>query len=329
MAHHITKRDKQQGIKQAWHGLTQVVDHIDLDNCFLSEWEIKSSRLFIGDGNETDFYILTATDDNKVIGKPFAETYKPISNTQFLKMIKDVLKEIDGAKIESVGSVCNRGRVFVSISLKDTSVYKIGNREFNDYLNFGNGHDQSSVLWANNTNVCTVCNNTFSANLNNKSGDINLRIPHKGNIEVRIENLKEVIDIHLGAQANFKLEFERLMAEPLTQRDAKYLFTGWLSRTTPEKEPSTKFLNKVNRLTELFSSGAGNRGENYADAFSAVTDYYTHESTRGSGSNVGAQYVSSEFGLGRTAKNNFWDVVTDKDVTVDFISSGSKILASV
>jgi len=329
MAHHYTKRDKHQGIKQAWHFLTDVVEYIDLDDCCLSDWEIEQSRLSINKDVETDFYILTATDDNKVIGKPFASTYKPITNTQFLKMIKDVLKEIDGAKIESVGSVCNRGRVFVSISLKDTSVYKIGNREFKDYLNFGNGHDQSSVLWANNTNTCTVCDNTFTINLNNKSGDINIRIPHRGNIEVKIENLKEVIDNHLGSQATFRQEFERLIAQPITQRDAKYLFTGWLNRITPEKEPSAKFFNKVNRLTELFSTGAGNRGENYADVFSAVTDYYTHESTRGGGANVGAQYVSSEFGLGRTAKNNFWNVITDKDLTSEYISSGSNIILKV
>lgn len=328
MSHKIEIRDRQQGRFQAWHGLTEIISDLDLDNNWLNQWDIQTRRLQL-DGVDTDFNILVGSDDGEVIGKPFADTYKPISNKDFLKMIKDAISGISGIRVETVGSVCNRGRVFVSLSLKDSKSYKIGNRKFEDYLNFGNGHDQSSVLWVNNTNICTVCNNTFSYNLANKKSEVDVRVFHRGNVELKITNMIEIIDAHLGSQAHYKEEFEALMKADMTPTQARNLFAGWSLRNDKEKEISTRGLTKINRLTDLFSNGAGNIGSNRADAFSAVTDYYTHESTRGNGANKGNQFVSSEFGIGRAAKQNFWNIIRDDDEVSEYSEIGKKALTLV
>ena len=326
MAHKITERDKQQGREMGWHQLTEINTNLGLDNNWLTDWDIERRRLQL-DGVDTEYNILVASDDGQVIGKPFADSYRPITNADFLKLIKDSITGIKGIKVESIGSVCNRGRVFVSLSLKDSSSYKIGDRQFNDFLNFGNGHDQSSVLWANNTNVCTVCNNTFSYNLQNNDSEVDVRVFHRGDVELKVSNMAEIIDAHLGCQALYKAEFERLMKIDITPSNARNLFTGWSLRNDNDKEISTRGLNKVNRMTELFVSGKGNSGKNRADAFSAVTDFYTHESTRSRGANVGSQFVSSEFGLGRMAKQDFWNVIRSNDRIAALSKVGEKALS--
>ena len=326
MAHKITERDKQQGREMGWHQLTEINTNLGLDNNWLTDWDIERRRLQL-DGVDTEYNILVASDDGQVIGKPFADSYRPITNADFLKLIKDSITGIKGIKVESIGSVCNRGRVFVSLSLKDSSSYKIGDRQFNDFLNFGNGHDQSSVLWANNTNVCTVCNNTFSYNLQNNNSEVDVRVFHRGDVELKVSNMAEIIDAHLGCQALYKAEFERLMKIDITPSNARNLFTGWSLRNDKDKEISTRGLNKVNRMTELFVSGKGNSGKNRADAFSAVTDFYTHESTRSRGANVGSQFVSSEFGLGRMAKQDFWNVIRSNDRIAALSKVGEKALS--
>lgn len=328
MSHNIEVRDRQQGCEQAWHGLTEIITDLDLTNNWLTEWDIQTRKLQL-DGEDTDFNILVASDDGEVIGKPFADTYKPISNSEFLTMIKDAISGISDIKVESVGSVCNRGRVFVSLSLKESKSYKIGHRQFQDFLNFGNGHDQSSVLWVNNTNICTVCNNTFSYNLRNKKSQIDVRIFHRGDVEVKLTNMAEIIDAHLGCQAKYKQEFETLMKTSMSTTQASNLFAGWSLRNDEDKELSPRGIAKVDRLTSLFTSGNGNQGNSRADAFSAVTDYYTHESTRGGGENKGKQFVSSEFGLGRAAKQNFWNVIRDDEMVEDYINIGAKALQAV
>jgi hypothetical protein len=329
MAHGITKRDKQQGREMGWHGLTDIVSDLDINNNWLRSWDIEEAPLYTENDIEVPFRILVGSDDKQVIGKPFASSYKPINNKMFLDMIQEAISGIKGAVVESIGSVNNRGRVFVSISIKDATKYKIGDREFKDYLNFGNGHDQSCVLWVNLSDICTVCNNTFSMNLAVKDSPINARVHHRGDVEYKISNIAEIVDGFLGTQAFFKSEFERLMNEPLKNDQARELFAGWTLRNDPEKELSTRGMNKVNRLVELFNTGAGNSGSNRADAFSAVTDYYTHESTRGGGQNSGNQFVSSEFGMGRVAKDNFWDIIRDNGEVNLYTTIGKAALASV
>lgn len=325
MGHRIEKRDKVQGREMHWHQLTEIDINLNLGKNWLTEWDIVTRRLQL-DGVDTAFNILVGSDDGEVIGKPFADSYKPITNKEFLTLIKESIAGIKGARVDSIGSICNRGRVFVSISLKDSSSYKIGKRQFKDFLNFGNGHDQSCVLWVNNTNICTVCNNTFTYNLNAEDSEIDVRVFHKGDVELKLVNVAEIIDAHLGSQAMFKAKFEKLLEVEMRAEEARNMFAGWTLRNDKEKIMSTRGMNKVNRLTDLFLTGKGNEGKNRADAFSAVTDYYTHESTRNAAENVGKQYVSSEFGLGRMAKQNFWNAITDNDAVASYVKVGQKAL---
>lgn len=328
MAHGISKRDRQQARHMGWHGLTEIKADLDLKDNWLTKWDIQEVELQTTAGVEVPFKILTATDDNEFIGKPFAGTYTPVNNKAFLDMIGEAISGVKGAIVESVGSVNNRGRVFVSISIKGMEKFKVGDRVFHDYLNFGNGHDQTAAVWANASNICTVCDNTFSMNLNGEQ-DIKCKVKHSKDVVARLDNIVEIIDAYAGTQAKFKAEFERLLNEPMKADKARNLFAGWMIRSNSDEgnDLGPKTLTKVNRLTELFESGRGNTGSNRADAFSAVTDYYTHESTRNGGRNVARQVFSSDFGLGRMAKTSFWNTIRSDDSVNAYVANGKKALA--
>lgn len=331
MAHGISARDRQEGRHMGWHNLTKINKELDLKNNWLTEWDIKEVELQTTEGEEVPFKILVGSDDGKFIGKPYAGTYTPVTNKQFLAMIEEAVKGIKGAHVESVGSVCNRGRIFVSLSIKGMDKFKIGDRDFQDYLNFGNGHDQTSAVWANSSNICTVCDNTFQMNLNANAGaGIKIKLKHSKDVALRLDNIAEVVDAYAGTQAKFKAEFERLMNEPIKTDKARNVYAGWLIRSSPgneDRDLGPKTMRKVDRLVELFETGRGNKGENRADAFSAVTDFYTHESTRNGGTNKARQLFSSDFGLGRMAKSDFWNVIRN-DKSVDaYAASGKKALA--
>ena len=330
--HNITDRDAQVGLKQAWHGLTNVVDAIDVKDNVLTEWDVERKPLTYVDVNgieqDTGYGILVGDDDDQIIGRPMSPSYKHITNEQFMDLVSDVMKKLPKAQIESIGSVCNRGKVFVTVSLDGKSKYKVGDREFEDFLNFGNAHDQTSKLWINNTNTCTVCDNTFTYNLNNKSAMVGSAV-HRGDIELKLADLSNVVNDFLGTQEDFRVKFNNLLKKKITDKKAQSLFTGFLMRNNPKEGLSTRCLNTVDTLNTLFKKGAGNRGENYADAFSAVTDYYTHNSTRGKGKNRLNQYVSSEFGLGRMNKQSFWTVVNNDELAARTIERGNKLLSLV
>lgn len=210
MAHRIYKHDKQQGIQQGWHGLTEVRDQITLTNNWLAEWDVVPAVLYkraLAIGNspapqETKWRVLECPDvPDLEIGAAYnSETFRPITNAEFLGLVRDSITGTDH-KIVSVGSVRNRGRVFLSLELQGKEKFTAAGREFSAYLNFGNGHDKSSVLWANTSNTCTVCDNTFSCNLfaienarRDTWGDLAIRQRHTVNATFRFPAIANLID---------------------------------------------------------------------------------------------------------------------------------------
>jgi len=342
MADRIYQFDKQQGRQMAWHQKTEIVPDLSLDNNWLTTWDLVPVPMEKR-GKRSKWTILECSDlgEQLEIGQPYnPETFQPVSNKDFIEMVR---QSIAGTPhiVASVGSLRNRGRVFLSIELCGMEKFKAAGREFGAFLNFGNGHDKSSVLWVNTSNVCTVCDNTFTINLvsvENKiispnlpdDDNLNLRQRHTKNVKLRLPELSKLVDKAVGVQAEFKLELDKLAEISLTTDTAQNLFAGFIGRNIPKanrvKGLSTRSRNTVNRLSELFVRGAGNRGETLADAFSAVTDYYSHESS--GGNNVMRQVMSSEYGAGNAAKQDFWRIVRNPEDRLATVEVGTELLAN-
>lgn len=321
--------DKVQGIEQHWHGKTEVDANLNLIKCWLTDWDILKERLFTGDMVETEYCQLVATDNPQIlIGAPVhCETYQPISNKAFIETVSSAISDISGAKVASVGSVCGRGRVFVSVKLAELEAFTAAGREHKAYLNFLNSHDQSCAFVVNTSNTCTVCNNTFSANLHSADkGAVRIKLKHTKNVALRLENIPEIVDGFLGAQAIFKAQLDAFQARRIDSRKAQHLFAGFIGGDA-DSELSTRKVNQINRFTELFHTGKGNQGRDLSDAFNAVTDYYSHESS--GGDNVQKQIVSSEYGSGQTAKARAFSLFQSQDEVDSLCAVGEKLLQMV
>ena len=334
MAHRIETYDKQQGIKQAWHGLTEVCPELTLENNWLAQWELNPVTLQ-KHGADSKWQILECSDVPELeIGQPYnPDTFRPIGNKAFLELVNASIAGTDH-KIVSVGSVRNRGRVFLSIELNGMDKFKSAGREFSAFLNFGNGHDKSSVLWVNTSNVCTVCDNTFGFNLvqvenkESKDGadDIKMRLRHTKHAMLKLPGMATLIDKAIGVQAEFQIELDKLASVKVSEDTAQSLFAGFIGRNVePDKGLSTRANNTVSRLVQLFRGGAGNNGRDMSDVFNAGTDYYTHESS--GGQNNARQFVSNEYGAGQNNKADLWRVVRSGDKTEETIARGETLLA--
>jgi hypothetical protein len=338
MAHRIFEYDRQQGKEQAWHGKTVITPDLTLDNNWLREWDLVPRKIADLENNEELPWVYLRCSDNSVIrvGQPYnPATFQPVNNADFLDMIK---ASISGTPhtVSSVGSLRNRGRVFVSIELMGMEKFKAAGRDFGAFLNFGNGHDKSSVLWVNTSNICTVCDNTFSCNLvsvENKvtmTDDDNVRISqrHTKNVKLRLPDIASMVDKAIGVQAEFKLEMDKLAAIAVSRNGVTQLFAGFIGRNVSDKAKglSTRAVNTVAKLDDLFVNGRGNRGETLADAFSATTDFYTHFSS--GGENVMRQMVSSDYGSGQANKAEFWNLVRNGELRETTRARGEELLVN-
>lgn len=348
MSHEITVTDRQQGLRQAWHSLTEILAKITLSESWLSKWNVEKRPMIDPDGSPSEYCRIVCTDDPKImIGRPVhCETYGLIDNTEFLKIIQDSIDLIPGAVVESVGSVCGRSRIFVSVSVPQIKELTAAGREFLPYLNFLSSHDMSAPFLANMSTICTVCNNTFRMNLaSEESGKglkaFKVRVPHTKNASKALANIPGLIDAYCGTARRFAAIMDSLESAPVSRDGARAFITGSLFTgdvqeanrliaSRPEKkalELSTRRGNQIDRIAELFVSGAGNRGETRADLFSAFTDYYSHESSGGR-ENPWKQVESSEFGAGQTAKEFAFETLQSDRATQSMIEVGSLVLAA-
>ena len=324
--HKITAIDVQEGTKQAWHGLTKIRKNLTLEKNWLREWDIEPKPLFDENQQEVGFSLLGVTDNEEVrIGTPFnPKTYRPFSNDMFLELIHDAIAGTKH-KVETIGSVRGRGRVFASIKLEGLDQFDAAGRKFDPYLNFGNGHDKSSVLWVSTSNTCTVCDNTFTFNklYQKEAAAINIKLRHTAKAEDRFPEIADMIDKAVGVQQIFQKNIQKMGEKKVKPLDAKKWMTGFILRKESDKL-TTQRIKRVDRLEELFENGKGNKGENRSDLFSAITDFYTHEYVEKS--DISNRIYQSEFGRGANRKSEAYCKLTNEGEYKETVARGAAAL---
>ncbi len=334
MSHEITNNDKQQGLTQAWHGLTEVLPVISLITCWLSQWDVKLSALYrkvdaagILTEQETGFTELACTDKSDVI-----VSKEPINPKTFLAVVVEAMAQIPGAIVASVGSLCNRARIFVTLAVPEMPSFLAAGREWKPYLNFLSSHDKSCEFTVVASIICTVCNNTFSANLQDTDGDtLRIGIKHRPGMAARLANVPAIVGAYYATVEHFRKVMDKLATMPATGKEARAFFAGMLTEGLDMDDNAMAAglsgvrRNQVRRMLELFVSGKGNDGNGWDDVFSAVTDYFTHESAGGTDDPM-RQEASSEFKTGLTMKARAFALMQDDKAIVAVMERGQKLL---
>jgi hypothetical protein len=339
MSHEIGKMDKQQGLTQAWHGLTEIHAVLLLATCWLAVWDVQLRSLWRklanGEMQETDECEIVCTDaPDFIVGKVVNKnTYSLFTNKAFLAIVQDALNRINGAVVATVGSVCNRGRIFVTLQVPEIKSFLAAGREFKPYLNFLSSHDKSAPFVVNLSTVCTVCNNTFGSNLHDEDNKaLRISVRHTSGMEAMLADVPAIIEAYHASIQRFAEVMNQLAQIPIGFADARNFFAGFLTekdqdsdKTEKEKsEVSSRRMNQIDRLCELFATGKGNKGKDLSDVFSAITDYYSHESS--GGEDAEKQFASSEFGNGQTMKAFAFAVMQDDERIAKLIAKGEKVV---
>ena len=305
MAAHLENRDIQTGIEQAWHGLTKVVPVVQYEDAFPFEIE-RLPLLMANDTPLEGWSFFRCSDDGKPAGVPVSESYQALTNARFWEIVQNAVGGTD-AIVESAGTIYDRCRRFVTVKLgTDVDDFNVGDRQFKNRFSLLDSIDGSTNFYGVNSSTCVVCANTFAVVMGDSSGEFRFKIRHSKNLLPKIENMEKAIDQFIGVTAQFKRALEIANEIPITPTDARSLFAGWAGAET--NGMSSRTFNTVTRLAELFQRGAGNNGETLLDAFSAVTDFYSHESSGGAdqpGFRM-KQTLSSEFGSASRKKQDFF-----------------------
>lgn len=333
MSHEIEENDRQDGLEQAWHGLTNIKPDLSLKDNWLREWEAVPFSLVADDNAKTKskFSCFMASDiPGLIIGQPFnPASYKAVFNAEFLKIAETLVAKYPGCIVESVGSLRNRARVFISLRLpKDSGgTFVAGGREFRGFFNLLNSFDFSCPIMGTGSNICVVCNNTFSAAMAQGFADDDSCAAigrHKKGLN--LDALTKMMEEAIGAQLGFKEEFDKLAARSISIEQAQWAFAGFVGDRRAALTSRSNGI--VEELDALFRKGKGNNGQTHADWFSAVTDYYTHQNATSKADSAGKakQWLSSEFGTGAKTKAAAWFAITNDERMEKMMADGKDLL---
>ena len=305
MAHLIEDRDIQAGLEQAWHHKTTICEEVNRENSM--PFEVVESPIFYKKKEisqitglqedvlieDPEYKILLASDDWLPIGEPYASSYCPSSIAMFWEVVRQGMGETE-YKIVSAGTVDNRRKIFAS--LKVTEGFEVAGRKFDDFITVLDSFDKSTALTAKYLNFCTVCNNTFMASLS--SGTEIGKAKHTKMLEINVEKLISAIDGFAGTSNLFKEMLQRAHEKPCTKDEAKSWAAGIEGRNM--SKGTNGLVQKVARIGELFESGRGNEGKTRLDAFQALTEFETHESSNRK--EPGSQSYTSNWGASAATK---------------------------
>jgi len=304
MAANITERDVQYGKIQAWHNRSTIREVVLKSEAH--PYELVESPVYYkvpqinAAGVEEEVMIqsptfkqLLATDDWLPVGDPYGPSYHPSNIEKFWNVIEKGMGDTP-YEIISAGSVENRSKIFASIKVSEG--FRIGDREFKDYLNILDSFNKSTSFIVRYNSFCVVCSNTFNAAI--QMGQEVGKAKHTLNLEINIERLIKAIDAFAGTSAKFKGMLTEANNTPCSRDEARAWVTGVEGRNADKL--TNGLLQKSARMVELFETGKGNEGRTRLDAFSAVTDFHSNESTNRKDGN--AQFMTSEFGASASTK---------------------------
>lgn len=287
MAHKIGEIDMALGTVErdaseppSWHVLEKEREGMSTENCGLREMHVMKGENKVtveGEVYETPLFVPCIRHPLEVgklhfLGKPYdPSSYELFTPGAFLDFAAECFKAagMDNS-LSFVTTLYDGSRMTLSRRLHEADFKDAHGHEINSYINLLNSLDGSWPVFANISGIRTVCYNTATANLV-EGGSGCKHTPNALNEFIRRfpAVLAEALAGHKGNANDYLV----MAGVPLTFSQAQSFFTALLGKG----KLSTRAYNTVNdALLPLFMRGKGCYGESAADAYNAVTEYYTH-----------------------------------------------------
>jgi len=275
------QRDASEPV--SWHGLETELESLNTENCNLRSIHIMRGEHTVK--TELGVYaspvfspcIVHPIEAGKLhfLGRPYdPSSYRLFDNREFLDFAAECFKAagMDNS-LSFVTTLYDGSRMTLSRRLPEADFKDAHGYGVNSYINLLNSVDGSWPVFANVSEIRTVCYNTATANLMEGGASCKHTPDALGDFIRRFpDTLAEALKAHEGSANDYLM-----MADiQLSFTQAQSFFAALVGKA----KLSTRAFNVVNEgLMPLFLKGRGCYGQTAADAYNAVTEYYTHNSS--------------------------------------------------
>jgi len=268
---------------KSWHALETEKEGMNTENCNLRKMEIERGQVKITvKGAEYDAPLFVPCIPHPLeagklhfLGKPYdPSSYELFDSASFLDFAGECFKAagMDNS-LSFVTTLYDGSRMTLARRLPEADFQDAHGHQINSYINLLNSVDGSWPVFANISEIRTVCYNTATANLMEGGAGCKHTPKALSEFVARFpDTLAEALTAHKGS-AN---EYLQMAEIPLSFTQAQGFFIALLSKG----KLSARSHNLVNdNLMPLFVRGKGCYGQTAADCYNAVTEYFTHNSS--------------------------------------------------
>jgi len=268
--------------------------------------------------------IARTPDDRRVPLHMATDKYSVIKNEVIAKAISKALRRTDcDSTLSSMGTLNNLKMFFMSYKMGE---YDVNGDKHNTYLNVTSGHN-GEALRVFLSGLRLVCKNSIMQALSNEKGFINLKVTHRGDVDVKCADLSKSISGLIEGQRKHIEAMEILAAQRVAEQDIDAIVAGYFLQDAMKTEKfSARTMNTVSGITDLAFGGKGNRGETWYDVLNGATEYWTSGEGVGVRTSNASKAYSSEYGTAAKHKTRFADYLLSADESS--IEAGRRVLTA-
>jgi hypothetical protein len=269
--------------------------------------------------------IARTPDDRRVPLHMATDKYSVIENQKVAQSVSEALKQTDcGSTLSSMGTLNNLKMFFMCYKM---GKYEVNGDRHNTYLNVTSGHN-GEALRVFLSGLRLVCLNSIRQALREEQGFIDLKVTHRGDVNVKCADLSQSIAGLIEGQRKHIEAMEILAAQKVAESDIDAIVAGYFLQDGFSKTEkfSGRTLNTVSGITDLAFGGKGNRGETMYDVLNGGTEYWTSGEGVGVRTSNASKAYSSEYGTAAKHKTRFADYLLSADESS--IENGRRVLTA-
>lgn len=256
-----------------WHGLgTGVENAVNSEEALQLaglDWDVEVGPIYGPDMQPIpDRRSIYRTLDNKVLGV-CSPGYKPFSNASGIQWLDSLLAD-DVLTYDAAGSLFSGKRVFISARMREDM--RIADEDYRTYLLLVLHHDANGAIKVIHTDVRAVCNNTVERAMHN--GQQMAKIQHTINLDINLEQARQVLKISTEQSRNFKEFMERAALVKVDSKQEKKI-AEVIFGSLDEEMPKVK-ANAVELFKTIYEAEQPLNGRTAYSLVQAATGYIDH-----------------------------------------------------
>lgn len=209
--------------EKPWHGLGTMVDEAmnSADALRLAglDWEIIPKPVYDENGKEIAGYKANTRSSDGTVKGIVGSRYTVVQNREAFEFTDALVGE--GIVYETAGSLRDGKKIWLLGKMPER--YILGDK-VEPYICFTNTHDGSGAVRACMTPIRVVCNNTLNLALSEAKRAWST--PHRGNIQMRLEEAKETLMLADKYLVRLDEEADRLANEKFDEGQVKKALDG-------------------------------------------------------------------------------------------------------